>query len=45
MRFDTQSPEVQAGLGEVLVRRVSTAGFGELWNAGEEDILRLLKAA
>lgn len=45
VRFETQSPEVQEGLGEVLLRRVAKSGFGELWNTGEEDILRMLQAA
>ena len=45
VRFDTQSAEVQEGLKEVLLRRVAKSGFGELWNTGEDDILRLLQAA
>ncbi len=45
VRFDSQTAEVQAGLSEVLLRRISTAGFTELWNTEEADILRLLKAA
>ncbi len=45
VRFDTQSAEVQDGVREVLLRRLTTAGFTELWNTGEEDLLRLLQAA
>ena len=45
VRFDTQAPEVQAGLSEVLLRRFTLAGFTELWDTGEDDILRLLQAA
>ncbi len=45
VRFDAQSPEVQAGVREVLLRRVGLAGFIELWDTGEDEILRLLQAA
>ena len=45
VRFDTQAAEVQEGLREVLLRRVAKSGFGEMWNTGEDDILRLLEAA
>lgn len=45
VRFSTQRPEVQETLSEVLLSRVQQAGFVELWNAVDEDILRVLRAA
>ena len=45
VRFAAQTPEVQGAVGEALLRRIEESKFGELWNTGEEDILRLLQAA
>lgn len=43
--FDQLSPETRAGISQVLVRKLEENRFLDLWDAGGQDILRLLDAA
>lgn len=45
VRFATLPAPVQEAVGEMLLRRIEVAGFGEVWNADEGEILRLFRAA